>query len=73
MQADEKMKNNKPGLHGAVLLSLINKKLVLCDGSGVSTRCQLFQTSWFPGGPTEREFQSDTALWAPETQAGIRL
>lgn len=29
VQADEKMKNNKPGLHGAVLLLLINKKLVL--------------------------------------------
>lgn len=73
VQADEKMKNNKPGLHGAVLLSLINKKLMLCDGGEVSTRCQLFQMSWFPGEPTEREFLSDTALWAPEMQPGIHL
>lgn len=29
VQADEKMKNNKPGLHGAALLSLINEKLML--------------------------------------------
>lgn len=72
VQADEKMKNNKPGLHGAVLLSLINKKL-MCDGGEVSTRCQLFQMSWFPGEPTEREFLSDTALWAPEMQPGIHL
>lgn len=72
VQADEKMKNNKPGLHGAALLSSINEKLMLCDGGEVSTRCQLFQTSWFPGRPTGREFLSDTALWAPEMQPGIR-
>lgn len=29
MQADEKLKNNKPGLHGAKLLSLLSKKPVL--------------------------------------------
>lgn len=71
VQADEKMKNNKPGLHGAVLLPLTNKKLLLCDGGEVLTRCQLLQTSWFPGGPTESEFLSDTALWAPGMQPGI--
>lgn len=74
VQADEKMKNNKPGLHGAVLLPLTDKKkkLLLCDGGELLTRCPLPQTSWCPGGPTESGSLSDTALWAPGTQPGIR-
>lgn len=73
VQADEKMKNNKPGLHGALLLSWKVKVQILCAGSLVLTRCDLFQTSWCPGKPTGREFLSDTALWAPETRPGIHV
>lgn len=73
VQADEKMKNNKPGLHGALLLSWKVKVQILCAGSLVLTHCDLFQTSWCPGKPTGREFLSDTALWAPETRPGIHV
>lgn len=71
VQADEKMKNNKPGLHGAVLLPLTDKQLLLCDGGELLTRRPLLQTSWCPGGPTESEFLSATALWAPGMPPGI--
>lgn len=37
MQADEKMKNNKPGVHGAALLSWKVKLLTLCGDSEVLT------------------------------------
>lgn len=71
VQAEEKMKNSKPGLHGALLLSLVNKKLK-CDSSEASTHCQLLQTSWFPAEPTERGSLLDTAPWAPEMLPGMR-
>lgn len=72
VQADEKMKNSKPGLHGA---SCCPDSSGAASVAPVLTRCHLFlfQTSWFPGKPTEREFLSDTALWAPGTLPGIHL
>lgn len=54
VQADEKMKNNKPGLHGALLLSSINKKLS-CDGGGGEVFHRAVHSSRRHGFPESRQ------------------